>query len=188
HVFKSTYEFSSERPLRPPLPNTMKLLNELDRETHYFGYVPLSLKLFYKVVGACNFAWDCDSIAEIRWRFADPIQIDSLDEIVAEVSGDDWKEYLKEIIEEYPDQLPYIEIAADYYHKDNVSGGPAYAIQLTNELSVDSLFLNEQNETTFIDYLRICMENCGFSRITNPLYKNDYQQFFDRVKPRLKMI
>jgi hypothetical protein len=122
------------------------------------------------------------------WEYADPIQINSLDDIVSYVSDGDWKEYMDEVLEDDNSQYASIELAADYYHKDNISGGPPYSIQITREPSIDSLFLNEPNETTFINYLRICMENCGFSRITEPEYKNNYKAFFEKVKPQLKKI
>ncbi|MEO6632851.1 MAG: hypothetical protein ABIN13_14045 [Mucilaginibacter sp.] len=188
YAFKTEFQFNSERPLLRSLLDTDVLLVKLNNAISDFGQIPLSLKLFYKIVGSCNFAWDYDSRPEMFWECADPIQINSVDDLVNYVSGDDWTEYLSEILEDDNSQLPYLELAADYFHKDNISGGPPYSIHLTKEPSIDSLFLNEANETTFINYLRICMENCGFSRITEPEYGNDYQEFFEKVKPRLKMI
>ncbi len=188
YAFKTNLESNSERPLLKPLPDADNFLLKLDDAVKDFGHVPYSLKLFYKIVGACNFGWDYESRPEIFWECADPIQIDSLDDLVNYVSTDDWKEYLNESLEDDDSQPPYLELAADYLHKDNISGGLPYSIQLTKEPSIDSLLLNEPNETTFINYLRICMENCGFSRITNPEYKNDYKDFFTKVKPQLKKI
>ena len=188
YAFKTEFQFNSERPLLRPLPDTDELLIKLDDAVSDFGQIPLSLKLFYKIVGTCNFAWDYESKPGMFWECADPIQIDSLDDIVNYVSEDDWKEYLGEVLEDDNSQSPYLELAPDYLHKDNISGGPPYSIQLTEQPSIDSLFLNESNETTFINYLRICMENCGFSRITNPEHENDYKAFFAKVKPQLKNI
>jgi hypothetical protein len=62
--------------------------------------------------------------------------------------------------------------------------GQAYSLQLTPKPSIDGQFLYEEHDTTFINYLRICFDNCGFSRITNPEYDNDYQSLFDKVKNR----
>ena len=188
YAFKTEFQSNSYRPILAALPNTEELLHKLDDETRDFGQIPYSLKLFYKIVGACNFAWDYEKRPELFWEYADPIQIASLDDVVFYVSDDDWKEYLNEWIEGDDSLFPQIELAADYYHKDNVSGGLAYSIQLTKGPAIDSLFLNEPNETTFINYLRICMENCGFSRITEPEYKNDYKAYFEKVKPQLKKI
>ena len=188
YAFKTEFQTNSEKPLLAPLPNTDELLLKLGNETKDFGQIPLSLKLFYKIVGSCNFAWDYDRWPEKFWEYADPIKITSLDDLVSDVSDDDWRGYLSETLTDNYTLYPNIELAADYYHKDNVSGGPPYSIQITKEPSIDSLFLNEPNGTTFINYLRVCMENCGFSRITEPEYKNDYKAFFKKVKPQLKKI
>jgi len=188
YAFKTEFRFNFEKPLLAPFPDTDELLVKLDAAVSDFGHIPLSLKLFYKIVGSCNFALDYDNQPEMFWECADPIQINSLDDIVNYVSHEDWTEYLSEILEDDNSQLPYLELAPDYLHKDNISGGLPYSIQLTKQPSIDGLFLNEPNETTFIDYLRICMENCGFSRITNPEHENDYKEFFAKVKPQLKRI
>jgi len=188
YAFKTEFQCSSDKPLLAPLPNTDELLLKLDKATSGFGQVPYSLKLFYKIVGTCNFGWDYENRPELFWEYADPIQITSLDDLVSYVTEGDWKEYLSEELAGNYTPHPYIELAADYYHKDNVSGGLPYSIQITKAPCIDSLFLNEPNGTNFINYLRICMENCGFSRITEPAYENDYQEFFDKVKPQLKKI
>lgn len=188
YAFSTEFDCNFENPLLSPLPDTDELLIKLDEAIKDFGYVPYSLKLFYRIVGSCNFGWDYYRKPQIFWKYADPIQIYSLDSLVSEVSSDDWKEYLNEILEDDPAQLPYLELAADCFHKDNVSGGLPYSIQITTEPAIDSMFLNEANGTTFINYLRICMENCGFPRMTNPENKNDYEVFFAKVKPQLKKI
>jgi hypothetical protein len=188
YVFNTQARYNFEIPLLPPLSNTMALLQDLDNAVKDFGYIPLSLQLFYEYVGSCNLAWDYNTQPNIRWELADPLQINSLNDVLDEVSDEGWKEYLAEIIEDDSSQSPYIQVAADYFHKDNLSGGEGYAIQLTKERAIDSLFLNEAHQTTFINYLRICMENCGFSQITKSHRKTGFQSFYDKVKPQLKAI
>jgi len=186
YLFRTEFEYNFQRPLIKPLADTEKLLTKLDKTIRPFGFVPLSLKMFYRIVGACNFGWDYDTNEEYIWQFADPIQITSLDDVVEEVTDEDYLNDLKEYYEE--DGFISLQLSADYFHKDNTSGGPAYSLKLTQKQSVDGQFLNEEHDTTFINYLRICFDNCGFSRITNPENKNDYQPFFDKVKPQLKPI
>lgn len=186
YLFKTEFEYNFQRPLISPLADTEKLLTKLDTAVRPFGFVPLSLKMFYRIVGACNFGWDYDTNEEYIWQFADPIQITSLDDVVAEVTD---KDYLSDLTGYYEeDGFVSLQLSADYLHKDNTSGGPAYSLKLTEKPSVDGQFLNEEHDTTFINYLRICFDNCGFSRIANPHYDNDYQAFFDKVKPQLKPI
>lgn len=188
YVFKTTFTSNSDKPLVAPLPNSDKLIADLENAVTDFGKIPLSLKLFYKIVGTCNFTWDYESQPDLLWEGADPIQIDSLDDLVAYVSTDDWKEYISESLEYDEDEVPALELAADYLHKDNISGGPAYSLQITPNESIDGLFLNEPNETTFIDYLRICMENCGFPGDSDFRQHQSYKNFHAKVKPQLKAI
>jgi len=185
YLFPTKFDYNSLRPLTKPLPNTEELLAKLSETVQPYGYVPLSLKMFYSIVGACNFGWDYNTNEEYIWQYADPIQINSLDDLVSEVTDEglnEWQDYYEE------DGFISLQLSADYFLKDNTSGGPAYALQITDKQSVDAPFLNEEHNTTFINYLRICFDNCGFSRIKNPENRNDYQGFFDRVKPQLKPI
>ncbi|WP_254086608.1 hypothetical protein [Dawidia cretensis] len=102
------------------------------------------------------------------------------------VTTDDWKEEMAEL-REYG-EVPSLELSADYYHKDNVSGGPAYVLTLSQLPSVDGRFLNEEHETTLINYLRIVFMNGGFGRIEDAQRTESFQQFYDRVKPKLTMV
>lgn len=77
--FRQKIKYSFEAPLKKPLVNTDELLTKLEDAVKPFGAVPLSLKLFYKIVGSCNFAWDYETDANILWEGADPIQIAPLD-------------------------------------------------------------------------------------------------------------
>jgi hypothetical protein len=174
--------------LHKPLPNTEALLAMLEKATEPFGFVPLSLKYFYKIVGGVNFVWDYETNEDFIWQMSDPIQIASLDSVVDELSDQDWQEYIQQYVDDEDFGTAFIELSADDLMKDNVSGGQAYAIKINTFPSVDAAFMNEANDTTFINYLRICMENCGFPNITRDDVNNDYQSFFDKVKPQLKAI
>ncbi|PIF31936.1 hypothetical protein CLU81_2446 [Flavobacterium sp. 9] len=186
YLFKTDFQYNFERPLIEPLPDTNQLLLKLDKAVKPFGFVPTSLKMFYKIVGACNFGWDYDTNEDFIWECADPIQITSLDDLVSMVINDDTLESFQEYYED--DGFISLELSADYLHKDNISGGAPYSLQITNKPSIDAPFLNEEHNTSFINYLRICFDNCGFSKITDPKYNNDYKSFFDKVKPQLKRI
>jgi hypothetical protein len=184
--FKTRFEYNSERPLHNPLANTEDLLLRLNKTTRQFGFIPQSLQMFYRIVGGCNFVWDYGENEDYKWNYADPIQINSLDDLVLEIID---KDYIADLKEDYKDDgFIALPISADFYHKDNISGGPPYSLKLTDKPSIDGSLLNEEHNTTFINYLRICFDNCGFSRITKPDNNNNYQSFFDKVKPQLKRI
>ena len=188
YLFKTEFEYNFQRPLHIPLPDTDTLLKKLDKAVEPYGFVPLSLKYFYKIVGGVNFVWDYETNENFMWAMADPIQVASLDALVNEVADDDWKENMQDYLSDNENENVVLELAADDLHKDNVSGGPPYSLEITKKPSIDSNFLNEPNETTFINYLRICFEYCGFPGITRPDTKNDYQAFFEKVKPHLRQI
>lgn len=188
YLFKTNPEYNFEKPLHKPLPDTEFLIQQLDNAVKAFGYVPLSMKYFYKIVGGVNFVWDYETKEDFMWEMADPIQIASLDAVVETVTDEYWEEDIQQYVDDENFGNAFLDLAADDLHKDNVSGGQAYAIQITKEPSIDSNFMNEPNETTFINYLRICFENCGFPGITRPDMNNNYQAFFDKVKPQLKPI
>ena len=186
YSFLTEFEYNFQRALIKPLADTEKLLTKLDSAVTLFGFVPLSLKMFYKIVGACNFCWNYKNNEDSIWQCADPIQITSIDDVVAEMTNRDFLSDLQESYEE--DGFVALQLSADYLHKDNISGGMPYSLKLTAKPSIDGQFLYEEHDTTFVNYLRICFDNCGFSRITNPEYDNDYQAFFNKVKPQLKPI
>jgi len=188
YLFKTNPQSNYEKPLHKPLADTEFLIQQLDNAVKPFGYVPLSMKYFYKIVGGVNFVWDYETNEDFMWDMADPIQIASLDAVGETVIEEYWEEDVQQYVDDENFGNAFLDLAADDLHKDNVSGGQAYAIQITKEPSIDSNFMNEPNDTTFINYLRICFENCGFPGITRPDMKNDYQPFFDKVKNQLKPI
>jgi hypothetical protein len=177
YCFKKIPRYDFEFPLLKPRWGTKFRINRLERKVRRFGHVPLSLKMFYTKAGSCNFAWDYDSNDKIPWEGADPIQISPITYLLAEA---------KQI--EMDDEPMGLPVSAVYYHKDNISGGPPYSVELTAKPQVDSLFLNEEHETTFVNYLRIAMENCGFSRAYEVSNRSGFINYLKKVKPILKPI
>ena len=166
-----------EYPLLKPRWGTRLRISRLDKIVRPFGHIPLSLKMFYQIVGSCNFAWDYDAVPDIPWEGTDPIQIGPITSLLTEA---------KEL---EPDEEPIgLPVSADYYHKDNISGGPPYSVELTAWPQVDSRFLNEEHHTTFINYLRITFDNCGFSRAGVAAHLPDFMDYLLKVKPLLKPI
>ncbi len=185
YKLRTEFSYHSQAPLTEPLKNCEKMLKKLDKTVKPFGYVPLSLKTFYRIVGSCNFTWDYENYEELHWEYADPLEIIALDDIFDE----EWQEMMEEMREEEGEESPvYLDFSGDYYHKDNVSGGAPYAIEITEKPSIDSRVLFDDVETTFINYLRLSFDNCGFMKITYPEHNNDYEAFFNLVKPQLKKI
>lgn len=116
---------------------------------------------------------------------ADPIQVASLDSVVEEVTDKWWKEDIQQYVDDEEIGVAFLTLSADDLHKDNISGGSPYSLEITKEQSIDGRFLNEPNDTTFIDYLRQVFNCCGF--MGNP-DNESFQEFVKRVKPKLKPI
>jgi hypothetical protein len=51
-------------------------------------------------------------------------------------------------------------LAPDALHKDNISGGASYAVELPNA-AADFLFLNERHNLLFVAYLRLAILRFG---------------------------
>ncbi|MBW1299040.1 hypothetical protein [Aquimarina litoralis] len=188
YLFKTDATYNFEKPLHHPLKNTDSLLKQLEFTVKDFGFIPLSLKYFYQIVGGVNFVWDVEKNKNLMWNMADPIQVASLDSVVKEVTTEYWKEDIQQYVDDDYFGCAFLDVAADDLHKDNISGGQPYAIEITKQPMIDARFMNEPNETTFISYLRICFDHCGFPGITRSDMNNDYQKFFEKVKPQLKKI
>ncbi len=85
YCFKKNPRHDFEFPLLKPRWGTQLRIRRLERAVRILGYVPLSLKIFYRIVGSCNFAWDYDANDKIPWEGADPIQISPIIDLLAEI-------------------------------------------------------------------------------------------------------
>lgn len=181
--FNKEAQYSFDIPLNKPVANAPKLITQLEKAVEPIGFVPLSLQLFYRKVGSCNFAWDYTTDENSLWEGSDPVQIAPLDDVIEQVTDEYWLEDLND-----SDDKPYLKLSADYLHKDNISGGPAYGIKITPYRSIDSYLLNEVHQTSFIDYLRTIFENCGFGRTQHLGNVASFKHFCNNVKPKLLKI
>lgn len=100
YPFKTEFEYNSQCPLVKPLPNMEALLMQLENIVQPFGFVPLSLKMFYRIVGACNLSWDYETNDVPIWKLADPLQIFSLDDVVAEMADENYVNDMQEYYDE----------------------------------------------------------------------------------------
>jgi hypothetical protein len=141
-------------PFTPPLPNIQHRITALEA---LVGPIPLSIRGFWEQVGSVDFigyhpAWP---------QYADPLVVESIDG--AEAEYEIWRSDVEDrmVDESEPFAIP---IAPDYYHKDNVSGGPFYRMVVPNA-AIDGILAEEGHHTTFVHYLRICFRSSGFPGI-----------------------
>ena len=161
-----TYEDPYDKPLVLPNDHYEDLINELERKVTPY-YIPVSLKYFYKYIGACDFTWDWKRKPDIPWEGADPIVIPSIN-------------YLVEGLEEgsYQDELA---LCPDNLQKDNVSGD-SYYLELGSSPIIDSVISGYNLK--FIEYLRLTFLNCGFSA-ANECDSKSLREFCQDIKRRL---
>lgn len=147
----------------PPAANVDALNAKVERQA---GPLPLSLRVFYQVVGGVNLGGMED------WQYAggrygpDPLFVYPLDEELADDCLDiDNLGYGEE---------PYrIAIAPDYYHKYGISGGGPYEVAFPDP-AIDAPLLDEWHNTTLVNYLRICFRwggMPGFEQCSQPPIK-----------------
>jgi hypothetical protein len=179
YCFNENPRYDFEHLLLKPRWGTRFRIKKLEKAVLPLGYVPLSVKMFLSIVGSCNFAWDYNVNPDIPWEGADPLQITPVTDLLGEA---------KELEPDEDGDPIGLPLSADYYHKDNISGGPAYSVELTTMPKIDSRFLNEEHDTTFVNYLRIAFKNCGFSRAYAVKDLPDFVEYCKKVKPLLKPI
>ena len=133
--------------------------------------LPLSLKVFYEVVGRVDFrgrhpklsSYEPDADYENEdVEYSDPLVVwPPTDEDIAKNDySEAWEEGLS------PGVFYHLEIAPDPLHKANVSGGEAYYIVLGLK-SIDYFVFGEKNYGTFVQYLRYCFEWGGFPELSH---------------------
>ncbi len=111
------------------------------------GPIPLSLRTFWQVVGAVSLI----GRAPEGWPdYSDPLFVSPPDYALFELREGD------------PDEKGVFMcgLAPDVLHKDNVSGGPEYAIALPNP-SADATFEEEWRRIGFVPYLRVAILEWG---------------------------
>ncbi|HEU5073965.1 MAG TPA: hypothetical protein VFU02_07325 [Polyangiaceae bacterium] len=137
------------------------------------GPLPVALAAFWKVVGSIDLLppysrdhdygyGDCSLEEEgISLLALDPLSIDGVD-----------ADRLIDAYEDDSDQAEADEVrplvftvAPDFLHKQNISGGSPYEIELPPTNVFDALdpdVLNEAHDTSLVGYLRACFEYGGF--------------------------
>ncbi|HVF85424.1 MAG TPA: hypothetical protein VM821_05550 [Abditibacteriaceae bacterium] len=172
-------DYWKNRPvLVPPPPDTREAVKEVE---DLVGTIPLSLRAWYEIVGGVNLIGLHSEWPETQEL--DPLYVDPL---CASVSGCTTLELIRSSYEDWKIDVEgfgvtevgefEIAMAPDFHHKVNVSGGPPYSFAPSHK-AADVLLLHEWYETTFVNYLRICLRWGGFpgiKRCKNDVYKVNF--------------
>jgi hypothetical protein len=138
-VFPDGKRRSGMPPHTLPSANMQADCTELELEA---GPLPLSLVAFWQEVGAVDLVGMHRSWPE----GLDPLVVDPPEGPLAELYEED-----EEI---------FIGLAPDEFHKDNVSGGDPYGLELPNP-AADFMFMYEPHDLLFVPYLRLAILRWG---------------------------
>jgi hypothetical protein len=129
--------------------------DRLDQVERVVGPLPLSLRGWFEVVGSVNFVgvhpeWD--------FEYADPLVVDCpIDHIVREYEEREASGWFEE---EDTDRFP-LDLAPDYLHKADVSGGAPYSIWVPDAAADARWEFDDLHETAFVGYLRSALLDWG---------------------------
>jgi hypothetical protein len=145
------FEDTSRPAHEPPVADIAVRLDDLQEA---IGVMPLALRGWLEQVGRVDLV---GSFQGWSYRYTDPLVVEApIDYVLAEHA--EW-EYEHE---NEPDRDRFvIDLAPDWLHKANVSGGGPYCVEVPNR-GVDGLLLDEPHRTTFVNHLRIAFRWGGF--------------------------
>ncbi|GHO89162.1 hypothetical protein [Dictyobacter formicarum] len=140
--------YEKEMPLfQLPAQNVQEQIALLD---HLAGSLPLSLRFFYQEVGSIHLVGAFSSMDPKDGYLLDPLCVFSLDIALIQVtmSGESWKEDSR------------LLLSGDCFFKYGYSGGGTYDVLLPCQ-AIDTLFVGEPHQLTFVNYLRLCILQWG---------------------------
>lgn len=146
--------------------------------------VPLALRAFWTIVGGVDFVWDYEIDrkpptlgVKLPLYECDPLSITPAH--LSDYRLDEWLEEQTEHHAEIRHPLS-IELAPDYLHKANISGGAPYSISVPSP-ALDPIFENELHQLPFTDYLRLCFRWGGFPTLESYDNRSDVKDFVKRM-------
>lgn len=147
------YHFDAKERYRcePFDPPSADVLEELDRIEGKIGVLPISVRAFCENVGSVRFT---GTHPAINCEYPDAFYVDLFSTI--------WDDFDMWEAEWYEGIGPvHAHISPDYFHKSDVSGGPAYAIEIPDQFA-DAHVIWEPHDVPFVELLRIVFRWGGF--------------------------
>lgn len=141
--------------------------------------IPVSLQAFWETVGGIDLIWNESDGSppplgvDLPMDEMDPLAIDAARTTM--YMFDQWEHVRTGVHPEFCG--PYnLDLAPDYLHKANISGGAPYGIELP-WVGADPLFLNYERDIYFVDYLRLCVKWAGIPRLQRHAQRLDVRDF-----------
>ena len=142
------------------------IINDIEQFTG--APLPPSLNSFWNKVGGIDFVWDYRK-AQRAPDFGLGLALVEMDPLYVAPPAHtvyllkEWKERQSEVDPDLDDPCN-LDLAPDYWHKANFSGGSPYGVELPY-LGADPVFVNEVHQLPFVDYLRLAFRWGGFPRL-----------------------
>jgi hypothetical protein len=162
----------------PPSDTDAAIMREIEGFTG--APLPPSLHSFWDRVGGIDFVWNYengkpepDLGPDIAMVEMDPLCVGSVERVKYLLA--EWEEQRSEVDPELDDPCA-ADLAPDFLHKANISGGAPYGIELAY-LGADPIFANEEHVLPFVDYLRLASRWGGFPRLERHEGNIDVRKF-----------
>ncbi|QQP95810.1 hypothetical protein [Lysobacter enzymogenes] len=115
------------------------------------GALPLTLDCFWSAVGGVAFTGTHPDFPGLL----DPLVVCPAEDVLSQLDD----------CEPEADGLLHLPLSPDVYHKDNISGGPAYSVAVP-QAGFDFVLLDEARGACFLDYLReVILRRGGFAAL-----------------------
>jgi HEAT repeat protein len=171
----------------PPSGQGSRTMQEIEQFTG--ALLPPSLAAFWNCVGGIDFVWNYNSdaqapdlLAGLEMTEMDPLLVFSPEQIADLLL--EWKERRSSVDPELDDPWS-LDLAPDYLHKANISGGAPYAIELPH-LGADPIFINEGRGLPFVEYLRAAFRWGGFPRLERHAHRVAVRRFLSEMTKDLE--
>jgi hypothetical protein len=129
-------------------------------------------------VGGIDLIWNYEEGAAAPYLGVD-LEMDQMDPLNVDPPSmyylDEWEDRRRGADPELADPFQ-LDLAPDYLHKGNISGGPPYGI-VVPFAGADPMFANEEHSLPFVDYLRLCFRWGGFPRLERHADRADVVAF-----------
>lgn len=149
--------------------------NDLQFLTNRFGPLPLSLEAFYLSIGSISLTPKAEyDYGNVTLERANGVSLIALDPLQV-YSATDLRGFLDDYEDNDEDEPFNLFLSPDFLHKQNISGGLPYSIELppvTPADNLDPVVQGERHALSFVNYLRYCFEWGGFPGL-DVLEQND---------------
>jgi hypothetical protein len=171
----------------PPSAHDQQIIDDIEQFTA--APLPPSLVAFWNVVGGIDFVWNYNKAEPAPDLGLDLalVELDPLDVCPPPHTSylfKEWKERRSEVDPDLDDPFN-LDLAPDYLHKANFSGGGPYGIELP-DLGADPIFVNERHGLPFVDYLRLAFRWGGFPRLERHTEKTGVRNFVAEMTRELE--